>query len=1342
MSKTATTSTSVLVFFVNGKKVIDSNPDPECTLLTYLREKLRLCGTKLGCGEGGCGACTVMISRLERSSKKIHHLAVNACLTPVCAMHGCAVTTVEGIGSTRTRLHPAQERLAKAHGSQCGFCTPGIVMSMYALLRNAAQPSMRDLEVAFQGNLCRCTGYRPILEGYKTFTKEFACGMGDKCCRVNGNGCGEDGADAAKTDDTLFERSEFQPFDPSQEPIFPPELQLTAAYDEESLIFRSDRVTWHRPTQLQELLQLKADHPAAKLIVGNTEVGVEVKFKHFLYPVLINPTKVPELLELRESDKGIYFGAAVSLMEIDAYLRKRIEELPESQTRFFQCAVDMLHYFAGKQIRNVACLGGNIMTGSPISDMNPVLTAAGARLEVASLVGGRRSVHMGSGFFTGYRRNVIQPHEILLGIHFQKTKPDQHVVAFKQARRRDDDIAIVNAAVNVSFEPGSNVVQRIQMAFGGMAPTTVLAPRTSDLMVGQSWNQALVERVAESLCAELPLDASAPGGMIAYRRALVVSLFFKSYLAISRKLCDAGIMPPDTVPKAELSGADSFHTPVLRSAQLFERVASEQPTQDPIGKPKVHASALKQATGEAIYTDDIPRMDGELYLGFVLSTKAHARIIKLDASEALALNGVHAFFSANDLTEHENEVGPVFHDEHVFAAGQVHCYGQIVGAIAAENQTLAQRAARLVRVEYEELQPVIVTIEQAIEHQSYYPDYPRYVTKGDVASAFAEADHVYEGSCRMGGQEHFYLETHAAVAVIRDSDELELYCSTQHPSEVQKLVAHVVNLPAHRVVCRAKRLGGGFGGKESRGLSVALPVALAAYRLRRPVRCMLDRDEDMLITGTRHPFLFKYKVGFSREGLITACEIECYNNAGWSMDLSFSVLERAMYHFENCYRIPNVRVGGWVCKTNLPSNTAFRGFGGPQGMFAGEHIIRDVARIVGRDVLDVMQLNFYKTGDYTHYNQQLERFPIERCFADCLQQSRYHQKQAEIARFNREHRWRKRGIALVPTKYGISFGVMHLNQGGALINIYGDGSVLLSHGGVEIGQGLHTKMLQCAARALGIPIELIHISETSTDKVPNTSPTAASVGSDLNGMAVLDACEKINKRLAPIKQALPTGTWKEWINKAYFDRVSLSATGFYAIPNIGYHPVTNPNARTYSYYTNGVGVSVVEIDCLTGDHQVLSTDIVMDIGSSINPAIDIGQIEGAFMQGYGLFTLEELMYSPQGMLYSRGPGMYKLPGFADIPGEFNVSLLTGAPNPRAVYSSKAVGEPPLFIGSSAFFAIKEAIAAARLGQGLNPDFNLEAPATSARIRMACQDQFTQLLEMPEAGSYTPWNIVP
>ncbi|XP_013100415.2 xanthine dehydrogenase-like [Stomoxys calcitrans] len=1320
---------STLIFFVNGKKIVDIQPDPECTLLSYLRDKLRLCGTKLGCGEGGCGACTVMISRLDRHTNTVKHLAINACLTPVCAMHGLAVTTVEGIGNSRSRLHPVQERLAKAHGSQCGFCTPGIVMSMYTLLRNSMQPSMKELEVTFQGNLCRCTGYRPILEGYKTFTKEFSCSMGDKCCKVNGFMQNGDDNGSRLIDDKLFETNEFVPLDPSQEPIFPPELHLNKQWDTESLIFQSDRVTWYRPTSLKELMKLKAQFPQAKLVVGNTEVGVEVKFKHFLYPVLINPTKVPEMTEMVEFAESIYFGASVSLLEIEMYLRERITKLPEHEVRFFQCTLDMLHFFASKQIRSVASLGGNIMTGSPISDMNPVLMAGQVKLKVAKIAGDHtiqcRDVVMDSKFFTAYRKNILEPQEVLLGIHFPKTLTNQYMVAFKQARRRDDDIAIVNAAVNVIFDGNTDSVQKVCMAFGGMAPTTVLAERSGNMMVNQRWNSKLMEQVMENLCAELPLAPSAPGGMIAYRRSLVVSLFFKAYLKITQQLMRDGILPKDFLTQEELSGAEVFHTPVLKSSQLFEKVTSSQSKCDPIGRPLVHASAFKQVTGEAMYCDDTPHMENELYLALVLSTRAHAKILNINPSEALSMPGVHCFLSSKDLTAKENQVGPLLYDEQVFASEVVYCQGQVIGAVVADNKALAQRAAHAIKVDYEDIHPAVITIEQAIQFKSFFPGYPWTAQTGDVEKAFREAEHIHEGTCRLGGQEHFYLETQASCAIPKDTDEIEVLSSTQHPTEIQKLVAHVLSLPEHKVVCRAKRLGGGFGGKETRPYSVALPVALACYRLRRPIRCMLDRDEDMMLTGTRHPFLFKYKIAFNGNGRLTGCLVECFSNAGWSMDFSFSIMERAIYHIENCYKIPNIKAIGWVCKTNLPTNVAFRGFGSPQGMFAAEHMIRDVARILDRDLLDIMRINFYKPGDRTHYNQLLEDFPVRRCFEDCLKQSKYHQRKSEIQEYNRNNRWRKRGIAIVPTKYGIAFGVKHLNQGGALVNIYTDGSVLISHGGVEIGQGIYTKMIQCCARALGIPFEYIHITETATDKVPNTSPTAASMTSDLNGMAIVNACAKLNKRLEPIKKAYPKGNWKEWIHQAYMSSVSLSATGHYNLETVDYHPEKNPNSQLYSYFTHGVGVAVVEIDCLTGDHQVLSTDIVMDIGSSLNPAIDIGQIEGAFMQGYGLFTLEELIYSPQGTLYSRGPGMYKIPAFADIPGEFNVTLLTGAPNPRAVYSSKAVGEPPLFIGCSAFFAIKEAIAAARESNGFSRHFVLESPATAARIRIACQDQLTE-----------------
>uniref|UniRef100_A0A182PJ61 Aldehyde oxidase/xanthine dehydrogenase a/b hammerhead domain-containing protein n=1 Tax=Anopheles epiroticus TaxID=199890 RepID=A0A182PJ61_9DIPT len=731
---------------------------------------------------------------------------------------------------------------------------------------------------------------------------------------------------------------------------------------------------------------------------------------------------------------------------------------------------------------------------------------------------------------------------------------------------------------------------------------------------------------------------------------------------------------------------------------------------------------------------------------FVYSTKAHAKILSIDASDALKQEGVHRFFSAEDLTEEQNKAGPVFHDEFVFVKDIVTTQGQIIGAIVAENQTIAQRAARKVKVTYEELQPVIVTLEDAIRLESFYPGFPRVIAKGDVEKALSEADVVIEGDCRMGGQEHFYLETQACLAVPKDSDEIEVISSTQHPTEIQHHVAQTLGIPASKVVSRVKRLGGGFGGKESRAAIVAIPVALAAHRLGRPVRCMLDRDEDMAVSGTRHPFYFHYKVGVSREGKLVAGDFRAYNNAGHSMDLSFAVLERSMFHIQNAYRIPHLRVRGWVCRTNLPSNTAFRGFGGPQGMMVAETMMRHVARTLNRDYIELIELNMYREGDTTHYNQQIDGCNVSKCWNEVLQSADFAKRREAVEKFNVEHRWRKRGIHVVPTMFGIAFTVLHLNQSGALIHVYQDGTVLLSHGGTEMGQGLHTKMIQVAATALGIPFDRIHISETSTDKVPNTSATAASAGSDLNGTAVLNACLSIRERLEPFRKEFPDKDWNFWVSKAYFSRVSLSATGFYATPDLGYDFGTN-SGKAFNYYTYGAACSEVEIDCLTGDHQVIRTDIVMDLGSSINPAIDIGQIEGGFMQGYGLFTLEEMVYSPQGLVFSRGPGMYKLPGFADIPGEFNVSLLTGAPNPRAVYSSKAVGEPPLFLASSIFFAIRDAITAARKEENLTEEFTLISPATSSRIRTACQDKFVKRFASQESNGQeaircVPWNVMP
>ncbi|XP_044271651.1 xanthine dehydrogenase isoform X2 [Tribolium madens] len=1385
-----------------------------------------------------------MVSKYDRINKKVIHLPVNACLAPVCSIHGQAVTTVEGIGSTRTRLHPVQERIAKAHGSQCGFCTPGIVMSMYTLLRNSPKPTMNDMEIAFQGNLCRCTGYRPIIEGYKTFTEEWelmqansklnernGCGRKNGCCKENGsgrengcckkndngnqndyenendydnendsgnendsdkeNGCGKENGRGNKNggkengsgeinggetngggtingfgkksgqtngcamgskcckfqngtekqpEEVLFKTSEFTPYDSTQEPIFPPELKISDEYDKQYLIIKGKSVTWYRPTKLTELLELRKQFPNAKIVVGNTEVGVEVKFKHMVYPVIVQPVVIPELSKIENTSDGVRVGASVTLMDVQSYLLNEMKRLPEEKTRIFKTITKMLNWFAGKQIRSVGALGSNIMTGSPISDMLPILMANEVVLELQSADEGIRKVRLDSNFFTGYRKTIVKPEEILLAIHIPYTHRDRYCYAYKQARRREDDIAIVNAAVNVTFEPQTDIISDINIAFGGVSFKTVTALKTRTNLKGLPWNRQTLELAFDYLQEDLPLDPGAPGGMIQYRRSLTLSLFFKAFLAISLELQE--YVPHIKIDKREFSGIEGFHEKEYKSSQYFTVVPNTQLKTDALQRPIVHMSAYKQATGEAVYLDDIPYFENELYLAFVTSTKAHAKILSIDPSEALAMEGVHYFVSAKDIDKKHNTMGSIVHDERVFFNEKVTSQGQIIGGIVAIDQNTAQKAARRVKIQYEEIEPVIVTIPDAIKYNSFHGNgRHKLIVKGDIDKVLREAPHVLESECQMGGQEHFYLETQCVLAVPKKEDcEMEIYSSTQNPTEVAAMLAEVLGIQQNKIAAKVKRLGGGFGGKESKAMMVAIPVAVAAVKLNRPIRCMLDRDEDIVMTGGRHPFLIKYKVAFDDNGKILGADIKLYNNCGYSTDLSPSVLERAMTHFENSYQIPVVRVEGFMCKTNLPSNTAFRGFGGPQGMYAAECILQDVADYLKKDPVTLSELNLYKEGDLTHYNQKLVNCTLDKCWQECIQSSNYYEKRKEVERFNRENRYKKRGLSVIPTKYGIAFTAPHLNQAGALLIVYADGSVLLSHGGIEMGQGLYTKMIQVASRCLEIPVEKIHTVETSTDKVPNTSPTAASSGSDLNGMAVMEACKVIKERLRPFKEANPKGTWEQWVRKAYFSRVSLSATGFYKTPDIGYNWETG-KGNMFNYYTYGVACCEVEIDTLTGDHEVRRIDIVMDLGESLNPAIDIGQIEGAFMQGYGLFVLEELVYSPTGTNFTRGPGTYKLPGFGDIPGEFNVSLLKGVSNPRAVYSSKAVGEPPLFLGSSVLYAIKDAIKAARRENGYEPTkFRLDSPATAARIRMACQDNITSKFKDPEPGSFKPWNV--
>ncbi|XP_059516200.1 xanthine dehydrogenase/oxidase isoform X2 [Myotis daubentonii] len=1325
-----------LVFFVNGKKVVEKNADPETTLLAYLRRKLGLSGTKLGCGEGGCGACTVMLSKYDRLQNKIIHFSANACLAPICSLHHVAVTTVEGIGSTKSRLHPVQERIAKSHGSQCGFCTPGMVMSMYTLLRNQPEPTVEEIENSFQGNLCRCTGYRPILQGFRTFARDGGC--------CGGNADNQNCCMNQKKDDTvtqspcLFNPEEFMPLDPTQEPIFPPELLRLKDAPRKQLRFEGERVTWIQASTLKELLDLKAQHPEAKLVVGNTEIGIEMKFKNMLFPVIVSPAWIPELNLVEHGPEGISFGAACTLDSVEKTLKDAVAKLPAHQTEVFRGVLEQMRWFAGKQVKSVASIGGNIITASPISDLNPVFMASGAKLTIVSR-GTRRTVPMDHSFFPGYRKTLLGPEEILLSIEIPYSREGEFFSAFKQASRRDDDIAKVTCGMRVLFQPGTTQVKELALCFGGMADRTISAFKTTRKQLSSFWNEKLLHEVCAGLAEELYLPPDAPGGMVDFRRTLTLSFFFKFYLTVLHKL--GKDHPEDKCGKLDPTFASAtflFQKDPPANVQLFQEVPKGQSEEDTVGRPLPHLASAMQASGEAVYCDDIPRYENELSLRLVTSNLAHAKIKSIDISEAQKVPGFVCFVSADDIPG-SNTTG-LGDDETIFAKDKVTCVGHIIGAVVTDTPEHAQRAAQGVKITYEEL-PAIISIEDAIKNNSFWGPELK-IEKGDLKKGFSEADNVVSGEVYIGGQDHFYLETQCTIAVPKgEAGEMELFVSTQNTNKTQSFVANMLGVPANRIVIRVKRMGGGFGGKETRSTLVSTAVALAAYKTGCPVRCMLDRDEDMLITGGRHPFLGRYKVGFMKTGRIVALEVEHYSNAGNSLDLSRGVMERALLHMDNCYKIPNIRGTGRLCKTNLSSNTAFRGFGGPQGMLIAEHWMSEVAVTCGLPAEEVRRKNMYKEGDLTYFDQKLEGFTVPRCWDECLASSQYHARKSEVDKFNKENCWKKRGLCIIPTKFGISFLTPFLNQAGALIHVYTDGSVLLTHGGTEMGQGLHTKMVQVAGKALKIPTSKIYISETSTSTVPNTSPTAASVSTDINGQAVYEACQTILKRLEPFKRKNPSGSWEDWVTAAYQDAVSLSATGFYKTPNVGYSFETN-SGKPFHYFTYGVACSEVEIDCLTGDHKNLRTDIVMDVGSSLNPAIDIGQVEGGFVQGLGLFTLEELHYSPEGNLLTRGPSTYKIPAFGNIPTEFRVSLLRDSPNKKAIYASKAVGEPPLFLAASIFFAIKDAIRAARAQHADNNTkalFQLDSPATPEKIRNACVDKFTTLSVTDVPGNYKPWS---
>ncbi|WP_419831974.1 xanthine dehydrogenase molybdopterin binding subunit [Endozoicomonas atrinae] len=745
-----------------------------------------------------------------------------------------------------------------------------------------------------------------------------------------------------------------------------------------------------------------------------------------------------------------------------------------------------------------------------------------------------------------------------------------------------------------------------------------------------------------------------------------------------------------------------------------------------------HDSAHLHVTGKALYIDDRPEMANQLHAGFGLSTEAHAEIVSINFDEVWNTPGVVAVITADDIPGHK-DIGPVFPGDMLLAEGRVDYIGQPVFAVAATSHKAAKRAARKAVIQYRALD-AILGIDQAMEQNSFVrPDHT--MKKGDARQAITNADHQLSGQMSNGGQEHFYLEGQIASVIPQEDGQLHVYTSSQHPSEVQKLVAEVIGVPLSKVVADVRRMGGGFGGKETQAAAPACIAALLAVKTGRPVKFRVDRQQDMVSTGKRHPFRHRYNVGFDQEGMLEGVDIELAGDAGHSPDLTDAIVDRAMFHSDNAYYLNNATVIGHRCRTNTASNTAFRGFGGPQGMLVIERIMDDIARSTGLDPLEVRKRNLYGITERntTHYHQREEHNVLHDVIGKLEESSDYWQRREAISAFNQQSPVLKKGLALTPVKFGISFTAKHLNQAGALVHVYTDGSIQINHGGTEMGQGLYTKVAQIVANEFGVSLERVQVTSTRTDKVPNTSPTAASSGSDLNGKAAQDACQKIRNRLIEFavehygvsdqevsfhdnevhlgERQMP---FEGFIQAAYLNRISLSSSGFYSTPEIHYDRET-ASGRPFYYFACGASVSEVTVDTLTGEYKVDRVDILHDVGHSLNPAIDQGQIEGGFIQGMGWMTTEELVWDDSGRLLSNNPATYKIPTIEDIPPIFNVELFQQANPKHTIYHSKAVGEPPFMLGMSVWCAIRDAVSSLA-DYRVNPQ--IDVPATPERVLTA------------------------
>lgn len=1224
-----------MIKFILNNEQIETTAPSGMGMLDFIRKNQQLKGSKLVCKEGECGACTVMVGQLENG--KIEYQSMTSCIMPLINANGKHIVTIEGLNMDK--LSPVQQAMLDAYGSQCGFCSPGFVVSLSGCLMSNESVNQEQIIESIDGNICRCTGYKSIERAALTIVEKVQKDF-DK---ITIKGLAEAG------------------YIPSYFTNIPQEL--------------------------------KGIQPSKNEIRNGVKLGggsdLYVQRPYEMYETEVVPVyDQKELKQISIEDGYCTFGASLTMGDL---YRSEIfkQALPENKYIF--------KLLSSTQIRNMATIGGNLINASPIGDFTVLLLGLNASI-ILNKDGERRTIAL-KHFYLDYKKMDLKEGEYLERIQFKtRTADDYHFE--KVSQRNFLDIASVNFVSSIKIDD-NNIIQDIHLAVGGVGPIPMYLHKTVAFLKAKKLEQQNIDAAIEVLNTEVS-PISDTRGSAEYKRLLATQLFLAQF---------------DKTKAAPALRKPIIDTSVLKEAQY-----------------SLNIDAAHHLRGHTLYVDDLPELAGTLFAKAYYAQVAHGTITHLDYSKAEQLTGVVKILNYKDIPG-ENQIGGIVQDEPLLAEKEVHFIGQPILIILAKSDFIAQKALSFIECKIKEKR-IIIDPKEAKEAGELLVA-PRTFSMGDTKAAFENCTYIFEGKANTGGQEHLYLETQGAYAIPQGNGSLKIHSSTQGPTQVQKTVARVLGCSMNRVEIDVNRIGGGFGGKEDQASMWGAMVALAAKITDKPVKYILERDEDLQMTGRRHPYKSDYKIGLDENYKITAFEADYYQDGGASTDLSPAVLERTLFHATNSYFIPNTELTAYCCRTNVPPNTAFRGFGGPQGMFVIEAAIHHAAKSLGVTPETIQEKNLLIDGDEFPYGQIVAESEAKNCWQQASKRYQLNQLKKEIADYNKNNQYSKKGMAVMPLCFGISFTNTPMNHARALLHVYSDGSVGISTGAVEMGQGVNSKMVQVAAQAFGIPPTQIKLESTNTTRVANTSPTAASATADLNGKALQDACDQVLKRL---KKALRKEwrltdsevivfvgnkaqtldkkhsiTWEGLIDTAFLQRVNLSAKGHYATPIIHFDK-SKEKGHPFAYHVFGTAIVCCTVDCVRGTYDFDAVKIVHDFGTSMNKAVDLGQIEGGLVQGMGWMTMEDVVYNEKGQLKSHSLANYKIPDIHFAPKDLQVQFLDTPGGGPAILKSKAVGEPPLMYGIGAYFALYNAI----LAYNPKADLAYVSPMTTERVLMGLQ----------------------